>query len=330
MTQYLTMKTLATFRNFFRQSGHRFIRCFLKQACEWGAGTRGSGASVYLSIIQEAYPNIQSALLDALSSLQVGCSDGALWVLWQSAISRLYDFYDYRGLWQEMYDLLSDGLRETQKRGDTRSEAIFLFYQARTDSNQGQSQQAFRKAEHSLRLFRDIQDEQGTANLEHFHGMLLRREDPQAAYQCFQEALNLSTKFNNTGGQASAIYEIGRLEEEMGNLTKAEHLYRKALAIFQELNLPREQATLLFQLGRLLWDIEYLHNALQIYKSLMDERGCAQALHQLGRLYQRKGDHIQAYSLYHQALQIFKRLGAPRSIRSVTRDLDTLGNGNTR
>jgi len=315
-----------TFRDFYYQTGHHFVQYFLEQACEWGTRTRGPDAPVYISIVQEVYLNVRSALLNAFFSLQTDSPNGDLWLLWQSAVIKLYDFYDYRGLWEEMYNLLSDGLREARKRSDAKAEAIFLFYQARIDSNQGRSQQASQKSERSLLLFRVIRDEGGIANLLHFRGMQLRKKDPQAAYRNLQEALGMWERLNDTGGRASTLYEIGRLEENKGNTAEAERLYREALAVFRELNLPREQATLLFQLGGLLGDVEYLDAALQIYKSLMDERGYAQALHQLGRVWQNKGDYAQARQLYRKALQIFERLGAPNSIRSVEGDLDTVDN----
>lgn len=317
------------YRAHFQASAHCFKLYFLERACGWGAKTSGKNAPRYLAILQEAYPNLESALHGALSSLREGCSEDALWHLWRSAVIRLYEFYDYRGLWEQMHSLLSEGVQEAEKRQDDRAEADFLYLQARIEANQGQSERALEKSAKSLRLFETLGIDPGVASVLHFRGMLLRRQDPQAARQSYERSLGLSEGLHNEHGQASTLYEIGRLEEAKGNNATAERLYREALGRFQELDSPREQATLLFQLGGLLGDIEYLQDALCIYSDLMDQRGYAQTLHYLGRVWQKKGDPAQAQSLYNEALRVFGRLGASRAIQSVERDLDRLNNGSS-
>jgi len=314
------MNTLAEQQAYFQQSAHRFVRYFLLQAGDWGARSRGLDAPTYLAILQEAFPNIQLVLVRTVGYLEADSLDDGLWNLWRDAVLRVFNFYDYRGLWEEMYDLLSRGIHWAQHCNDMQTVAIFLFYQARLDSQQGRSEQALAKSEESLQIFTALQEEGWKANLLHFRGMLLRRQDPQAARQSFEMALDVWERLNERGGRAATFYEIGRLEEEKGNAATAEQLYWEALTIFQELGLPREQATLLFQLGELLADTKLLETALQLYRSLMDERGYAQTLHQLGRIWHKRGNHDQARALYLEAIRIFDRLGARQSIRSVERD----------
>jgi len=322
------MNALAEQQAYFQQSAQRFVRYFLMQASEWGAKTRGLDAPAYLAILQEAFPNIQSALVRTLGYLEAGSLNDGLWYLWRDTVLRVFDFYDYRGLWVEMYDLLSQGVRWAQHYNDTRTKAIFLFYQARLDSQQGRSEQALAKSKKSLQLLTVLREEGWKANLLHFRGMLLRKQDPQAARQSFELALELWERLNESGGRAATLYEIGRLEEEKADATMAERLYREALTIFQELGMPRERATLLFQLGVLQTDTELLETALQIYKGLLDERGYAQTLHQLGKAWHKRGNNAQARALYQEAIQIFDRLGARHSIQSVERDWLELNNEN--
>lgn len=321
------METLPELRTYFHGAELRFVRFFLLRICEWGANVGGAEASHFLSIFQEAYLNIQSSLVKGLEYLKLGNSDKTLWDLWRSAIIRAFDFYDYRGLWQQMEMLLFEGIKLAQSQHDPANEAVFLFFQARLDSQRGDSEMSLVKSERSLRLFTVQQDVTGRATLLHLRGMLLRPNDSKAARQSLEEALAIWEKIEAKNSRAATIYEIGRIEEMQGNKQVAEQLYREALAIFEELNLPREQATLLFQLGELLSEPQLLESALELFACILDERGYAQTLHQLGNAWYRRGDIDHAQELYQEAIHRFEKLGAPHSVRAVKRDRAQLTNG---
>lgn len=308
--------------NYYEDTEKRFVEYFLQKGNAWGAEIQGPRAIEYLNKIQGIYGNLHIALTKAIMLIQQ-CNSyiNTTWPLWRDTVIRLFDFYDYRGFWREIYELLITGERASNQVGDIWAKTIFLFFQARIESQMGQRESALSKSLEALRLCSSTNDEGLIASLLHFRGMLLSGVDPIKAREYFEQSLAISKRTNNRGGQAATLYEIGRMEERVGNTLAAQGLYEQALAIFRELNYPREKATLLFQLGILHSDLALLQEALTIYQALGDLRGYAQTLHQMGNGFKKQGEFPKARQLYAEAITIFKRLGAWNSVQSVERDM---------
>lgn len=305
--------------SYYDDTEKRFIEFFLQKGNTWGAETQGPHAVEYLNKIQGIYGNLHVALLKAISLIEQ--SNRYIWPLWRDTVIRLFNFYDYRGLWLEIYDLLTIGVRLSNQAGDIWAKIIFLFFQARIESQIGQRESAISKSSEAFHFCSLVKDDGLTASLLHFRGMLLSRTDPTRAREHLEQSLAISRRTNNMGGQAATLYEIGRIEERAGNTLAAQDLYEQALAIFKELGYPREKATLLFQLGILQGDLLLLQEALNIYRALGDLRGYAQTLHQMGNISKKQGKLPEAKQLYTEAITIFKRLGAWNSVESVERDM---------
>lgn len=305
--------------SYYEDTEKRFIEYFLQKGNTWGAETQGPHAIEYLDKIQGIYGNLHVAMLKAIPFIEQ--NNRYIWPLWRDTVIRLFNFYDYRGLWREIYDLLTIGVRVSNQVGDIWAKAVFLFFQARIESQIGQRESALSKSSEAFHFCSLIKDDGLTASLLHFRGMLLSRIDPTRAREYFEQSLAISKRTNNMGGQAATLYEIGRIEERAGNTLVAQDLYEQALAIFKELGYPREKATLLFQLGILQGDLLLLQEALNIYQALGDLRGYAQALHQMGNVLKKQGKLPEAKQLYIEAITIFKRLGAWNSVESVERDM---------
>lgn len=314
-----------SWRNYYEDTERRFIEYFLQKGNAWGAETQGACAAEYLNKIQGIYGNLHAALSKAILLIQKHKGYTHIWPLWRDAVIRLFNFYDYRGFWREIYDLLTMGEKVSNQVSDVWARVIFLFFQARIESQMGQEKSASSKISEALHLCSLTTDENLLASLLHFQGMLLSKADLTKARECFEQSLAISKRINNIGGQASTLYEIGRIEERAGNLLVAQSLYEQALSIFEELNYPREKATLLFQLGELLSNLDFLQEALIIYQDLGDLRGYAQTLHQIGNVLKKRGEASKAEQFYAEAITIFKRLGAWNSVQSVERDMLSIG-----
>jgi tetratricopeptide (TPR) repeat protein len=311
-----------SWRDYYKETERRFLEYFLQKGNEWGGEIQGSHAIEYLNKIQGIYDNLHSAIVRAVSFIQhddVGSKN--LWPLWRDTVIRLFNFYNYRGFWREIHNLLSVGEKVSEEKGDIWAKSIFLFFQARIESQIGQRESALAKTFEALRLCNSLSDDGLHASLLHFAGMLCSRTNPTKAREYFEQSLAISRRTGNEGGQASTLYEIGRIEEGAGNASTAEALYEEALMIFEQLDLPREKATLLFQLGILRSELKYLEEALAIYQALGDLRGYAQTLHQMGNILKRQRMFSKASLVYSDAIEIFKRLGAWNSVNSVERDM---------
>lgn len=311
-------------QNYYEDTEKRFVEYFLQKGSALGAEIQGPQAIEYLNKIQGIYGNLHMALVKAILLIQRHDSYTHMWPLWRDTVVRSFNFYDYRGFWREIYDLLIAGERAANQVGDIWAKAIFLFFQARIESQMGQRESAVSKSLEAERLCGSTSDEGLLASLLHFKGMLLSKADPIKARECFEQSLAISKRTSNIGGQAATLYEIGRIEERAGNTLAAQSLYEQALTIFRKLNYPREQATLLFQLGVLHSDLTLLQEALTMYQSLGDLRGYAQVLHQMGNVSKAQGEFPKARQLHIEAITIFKRLGAWNSVRSVERDMPSV------
>lgn len=308
-----------SWRSYYEDTERRFIEYFLQKGNAWGAEIQGACATEYLDKIQGIYGNLHVALSKAILLIQKHKGYADIWPLWRDTVIRLFNFYDYRGFWREIYDLLTVGEKVSNQVDDVWARIIFMFFQSRIESQIGQRESALSKTLEALRLCSLTSDENLFASLLHFRGMLLSKADPTKARECFEQSLAISKRTNSIGGQAATLYEIGRVEERAGNLLVAQSLYEQALSIFEELNYPREKATLLFQLGELRNNLDLLQEALTIYRDLGDLRGYAQTLHQIGNVLKRRGECSKAEQFYAEAITIFKRLGAWKSPKTLPR-----------
>lgn len=318
------MNELEQCKVYFQESEKRYFRYFLELSRELGAQTTGSEAADSLSLIWDSFPNIQRALENAYASISSGCEDLAIWYLWRDAVHNLFNFCDYRGLWTEMNYLLKIGIQMARIQNDDLAQAIFVFFQARLDSQRSLTKESLLKTDQALGLFEATQAELWKAHLLHYRGTFYRKIDLLRSRENFDAALVIWKRHRLHTNQAATEYEIGRLEQDSGNLTEAEKIYRESLSAFQQAKMPRESATLLFQLGELRADPDLLNSALEIYNSLLDQRGIAQTLHQLGNVWRQRKELAKAKQSYMNSIRIFEHLGMPNSIAAVQRDMTHL------
>lgn len=175
------------------------------QPTEWGAEIQGPRATEYLSKIQGIYRNLHVALARTISLIQQNKSYIDLWPLWRDTVIRLFNFYDYRGFWREIYNLLTVGEMVSSQIGDIWARAFFGFFQARIESQMGQREGALSKSSESLHLCRLTNDDALRASLLHFQGMLLSGSDPAKAWEYFEQSLAISKRINNIGGASSNL-----------------------------------------------------------------------------------------------------------------------------
>jgi tetratricopeptide (TPR) repeat protein len=112
---------------------------------------------------------------------------------------------------------------------------------------------------------------------------------------------------------AATVNNIGLINYENGNLTKAEHFFKSALDVYKEIkddngtayaygnlaNLNRHQGRVAKALG--------LHlKALKIRERIQDKLGCSTTLNNIANIYQEQGDLINALDYYQRSLVIKK------------------------
>jgi len=131
--------------------------------------------------------------------------------------------------------------------------------------------------------------------------------------------LRLKEHFQRTGDQrnlATMLQRQGIISQESDNLTEAEQLFLKALAIFKELDIDVGQAKTLHHLGVVAQNqarydeaVRWFKKSLDIKERMGDKHGQAATCSQLARIAMDKGQFEEAKKWYRQVHPIFQSLG---------------------
>lgn len=152
--------------------------------------------------------------------------------------------------------------------------------------------------------------------------------DLERAVEAHREALELLERVGDPRGEAIAAGELGLLYAEQGQHQKALHAYDLALEKWREVSNPASEAVVLHNrgksylgLGNKEQALDDLRRALALREQLGDLERQASTLTAIGQVYHelRRGTKAQedqdlrhAIGLYHRALRLSLRTGAPR------------------
>ena len=135
--------------------------------------------------------------------------------------------------------------------------------------------------------------------------------------------LKLKDHFQKMGDDkntATALHQLGRMEEELRQFDEAEKWYRQSLEIKTRIGDEHGQAATLHQLGiiaeeRRQFDEaeKWYRQSLEITTRIGNEHGQAITLHQLGTIAQERRDFDEAEKWYRQSLEIKTRIGDERA-----------------
>lgn len=115
--------------------------------------------------------------------------------------------------------------------------------------------------------------------------------------------------------QASAINNMGFLENQHGDINKALYYFKKALEIQKQIgdtigvaaSLNNIGAMYKYQ-GRVSEALDYYHRALKLREAIQDKSGIAYSLNNIGHIYHNQGDSKKALEYYRRSLSIQKQL----------------------
>jgi DNA-binding SARP family transcriptional activator len=118
---------------------------------------------------------------------------------------------------------------------------------------------------------------------------------------------------------ARAREELGKIEQERGNLESAQRLLEEALALYRKQGHPRGVAESLKGLGRILLDqgrndvaLQNLNEALAIFRDLGDRQGEADCLAIIGHSHWEQGHFDSAQRAFDESLNICRAIGDRR------------------
>lgn len=136
----------------------------------------------------------------------------------------------------------------------------------------------------------------------------------------YTEALPLWRAANDRAREATTLYNIGSLHDDLGEKQKALELYEQAIKIQRAIGDRNGEANTINNTGLVFKDIgekqkalEHFQQALGMFRALENKKDQASALNNIGAVYDDLGDRRKALDFYDQALPLWRAAGDRRS-----------------
>jgi non-specific serine/threonine protein kinase len=291
-----------------------FSAFYLALAGEAARALDGPAEREWLERLQVEHDNLRAALSWSLAN---GRETAGLCLA-----GTLRGFWQVRGYWSEGRAWLDQALAKVanvapagRAEGIARAKALAALGSLAT--LQGAYAEAGPPLEESLRLFRALEDEAGTAAALNDLGYLsIYKGDFEAAEAHISESLALSRASGDTKAIARSLYNQATIATFQGNLELWQSFARESLAAWREIQGKRGIAGALMSLGsRARYTSDYgtarkvLEEALALQRELQDRRGMAQTLGILGYSVLLLGDAAAAQPLVEEAIALSRQLG---------------------
>ncbi len=194
-------------------------------------------------------------------------------------------------------------------------------------SAQGFDSLALRAYDHAISLYREINNTKGIARLKYNKGLVyFNQSDYHRAKDNNQEAFEEFEKEKDTFLMAKMLNSIGINEMYLTQYPEALTSYLKAKRLYEDLKLTGDlqYASTNSNIGLLYarlekWDqaLEYQQKALQLFREVEFKEGIANALANLGRIYEGMGNPEKGISLYGESHAIMERNHNERGMASA-------------
>ncbi len=222
------------------------------------------------------------------------------------------DFLDRRGHWQERVVILRSALDAATRLDDISAQALIHQRIAHSYFRFGDNGQAEPHVTESLKLYRQLGDRAGEANLLVGAGYMRESEgDHAGALECVTQALALAEEIGDKAGQAQALNDIGWLHAQLGDYKQARSYCWRSIALHRELGNRLREGEAWDSLG---YAEHHLGNydgaascytrALRLLSQLGHHLYQATILEHLGDVHDAAGDADQARDVWQQAADI--------------------------
>lgn len=131
-----------------------------------------------------------------------------------------------------------------------------------------------------------------------------------AGFQELNEALTIAYKINDRNMQATALYYLGNIYRDLGELANALTHYEKALAINEDLGEEYYQSVILSSISNLLYDLgdydsalEYALKCLPIFERVHNVNSLLNNYNTLGNIYFKKDQFDEALHYFEENLK---------------------------
>lgn len=286
----------------------RHLVYYLALAEQAAPEIRGPRQREWLERLDRDLDNLRAALGWAR---ELGASELGLRLA--SALER---FWDVRNHVSEARTWLETMLAAGEA-APARPRAAALNAAGRLANRQDDYERAETLHEEALVLWRELGDQQGTADsLSNLGRLASRRGDFRRATELLEEALALRRGLGDQYGLATSLTILASLDNRQGNVERAMALNEEALALRRKLgDWAGIAASLNYVAALAYWQGEFgraerlLKEALQLARDLGDQELCAMALIYLGHDASRRGDVLAAMAHYQETLRLSRDAG---------------------
>lgn len=216
--------------------------------------------------------------------------------------------------------LLEECLAVARPENDQQSVALGLYVLGLTALLQGDFPAAARHLEDGLCVYRDLGESYGIAVSLGLLGQLrVWQGEYQGARAHLEQGLALARRMGSPGVIAHCLCQLGRLARGHNDLAAAQARYQEALDATRAANQICRPALaglgeVLSVLGDEAGGRALVEEALERGRAATDPLDTGQALHHLGSIAHRSGDHGEARSLHTQALRLRSDVGSKQAV----------------
>jgi tetratricopeptide (TPR) repeat protein len=151
-----------------------------------------------------------------------------------------------------------------------------------------------------------------------------------------RKALALNEVLNRKEGMAIVYGNLGIIHEIRGELDQAEEMQRKALKLYHELRNKEGMAASYSNLGLIhgirgeFEQAEEMHcKSLKLEEELGNKKGMAAAYFNLGGIGKSRGNQTSMCQYWHQARELYHKMGLPNEVAKVEKSLKAEGCGDS-
>lgn len=281
---------------------------FLNLAETAARALEGNEQAVWLERLEREDENLRAALRRAIEAgtLELGARfGGALWQYWlrRGHFSEGRHIMEWLG---EHTDGVAPRVRVATLRG---AGALALHF--------GDYAAARRRFEESLRLARNVGDDQGTGAALHALGVVARHLGKHVdARRLFDESLGIQRAVGDRRGAAASLHNLGLIARDQGDHRAARAFLEEGLAAQRDVGDQWGAAASLQGLAVVLRDqgdfvgaSDLLEESLKHRVRFGDRPGIAGVLHSLGVLARHRGDRPKARELIQESLALRRAMG---------------------
>lgn len=221
------------------------------------------------------------------------------------------------GKYRESLDLLGRAEGEAAKNGSEKALAAICQVQSANLRMMGQYQEAISSIDRAIDIQERLGDIQAVLKYQNNKGLILwRMGEQEEALGCYKISLDNARKSGDQAAESNCLNNIGLIYQDQERLEEALSCHLRALELRRPLKDLGLIISSLINAGNTLVQLEKLGEGERLWEEAMvlsqkmgDFASLAMLKHNRADLWYRRGEHLEALSLFRKALDIKRELG---------------------